>query len=66
MAEKKGPFARLADTWHGQGPSLQAAMEKAWEEAKANGAGAGTYRVLDISFAAENPITEYSVIIGHI
>lgn len=66
MADKKHPFAAFADTWHGQGKSLQAAMEAAWEEAKKNGAGPGTYRVLDISFAAENPITEYSIIIGHI
>jgi hypothetical protein len=66
MADKKGPFASIANTWHGQGKSLDAAIEQAWEEAKANGAGPGTYRLLDISFAAENPITEYSVIIGHI
>jgi hypothetical protein len=66
MAEKKEPFAHIAATWHGHGNTLDKAIEAAWEQAKGSGAGPGTYRLLDISFAAENPITEYSVIIGHI
>ena len=66
MADKKQPFANIASTWHGQGINLDKAVEAAWEAAKKDGAGPGTYRLLDISFAAENPITEYSVIIGHI
>ena len=71
MAEKKKtktkkPFASTATTWNGQGATLDQAIESAWESAKGNGQAPGTYRLLDISFATENPITEYSVIIGHI
>jgi len=66
VAESKDRFAHLAETWHGEGKTLQAAIEQAWEAAKGKGARPGTYRILDISFAAENPISEYSVIIGHI
>lgn len=66
MADKKEPFSSIATTWHGRGVNLDKAIESAWEAAKRAGADPGTYRILDISFAAENPITEYSVIIGHI
>lgn len=66
MADKKNPFASISTTWHGHGVNLEKAIESAWEQAKHNGATPGTYRILDISFASENPITEYSVIIGHI
>lgn len=66
MADRKQPFASIANTWHGQGVTLDEAIESAWEAAKKAGARPGTYRILDISFAAENPISEYSVIIGHI
>jgi len=66
MADKKQPFASIANTWHGQGIDIDKAIDAAWQEAKKSGAGPGTYRILDISFAAENPITEYSVLIGHI
>jgi hypothetical protein len=66
MADERKPFASIATTWHGQGVDLDKAIESAWHAAKESGAGPGTYRILDISFAAENPITEYSVIIGHI
>jgi len=65
MAEKKEPFASIADTWHGHGETFEKAIESAWEQAKGS-RGPGTYRILDISFSAENPITEYSIIIGHI
>jgi hypothetical protein len=64
MADKKDPFASVSTTWHGRGFNLEKAIENAWEQAK--GSGPGTFRILDISFAADNPITEYSVIIGHI
>jgi hypothetical protein len=66
MADGKHLFEHISETWHGQGKTLDAAIESAWETAKGKGAGPGTYRILDISFAAENPITEYSIIIGHI
>lgn len=69
MADKKEPtgtFASISTTWHGQATTLEKAIEKAWEAAKADHQGPGNYRILDLSFAAENPISEYSVIIGHI
>lgn len=66
MADKKQPFTSIATTWHGQGEHLEDAMKDAWEAAKKAGAAPGNYRILDISFAAENPITEYSILIGHI
>ena len=66
MAEQKNPFASISTTWHGKGDDLETAMKDAWEAAKKGGAAPGVYRILDISFAADNPITEYSVIIGHI
>jgi hypothetical protein len=67
MADKKEPlFASISGTWHGHGLTLDKAIENAWDEAKGSGQGPGLYRVLDISFAADNPISEYSIIIGHI
>jgi len=64
MADEKGPFAPITKTWDGQGKSLEQAIENAWEQAKKHGGKPGTYRILDISFLAENPISEYGVIIG--
>lgn len=66
MADKKDRFASIESTWHGQGATLEKAIESAWAAAKGSGQDPGTYRILDISFAAENPISEYSIIIGHI
>jgi hypothetical protein len=63
VAEKQpDPFNLKEQTFVGAGRTLQAALESAWAQAKEP----GTYRVVDIYFAAENPITEYSVVIGHI
>jgi hypothetical protein len=64
MADKHDRF-RVAETaYHGAGKTLEAAFEDAWAQAKEKGAGPGTYRVVDIYFAAENPIREYGVVIG--
>jgi hypothetical protein len=64
MADKHDPFSLAESTYHGAGKTLQEAFEDAWVQAKEKGAGPGTYRVTDIYFAAENPIREYSVVIG--
>jgi hypothetical protein len=66
MAEKHDhdPFKLADNTYHGAGDSLDAAFKDAWTNAKGKGAGPGTYRVVDIYFSADNPIREYSVVIG--
>jgi hypothetical protein len=64
MAYKHDPFSLAESTYHGAGKTLEAAFENAWEQAKAKGAGAGTYRIVDMYFAAENPIREYGVVIS--
>jgi hypothetical protein len=64
MADHKDRFTFVEKTFAGRGETLQAAIEAAWQEAK--GGGPGTFRIVDIYFAANNPITEYSVIIGRI
>ena len=64
MADKHDPFRVVENTYHGRGDTLDKAIEDAWEKAK--GGGPATFRIVDIYFAAENPIREYSVIIGHI
>lgn len=62
MAKKNDPFARAENTYHGAGKTLEAALENAWEQAKDK--GPGVFRVVDIYFSADNPIREYSVVIG--
>jgi hypothetical protein len=42
---------------------LQAALEKAWEDAQNNGGKDGTYIVERIELDCKNPITSYTVII---
>ena len=64
MADRHDPFRRVENTFHGAGKTLQEAIDDAWAQAKERGAGPGTYRVVDIYFAAENPIREYSIVIG--
>ncbi|HEX3056571.1 MAG TPA: hypothetical protein VHP82_10575 [Gaiellaceae bacterium] len=64
MSDKHDPFRLAESTYHGAGKTLEAALDDAWAHAKGKGAAPGTYRVVDIFFAAENPIREYSVVIG--
>ncbi|HLX18749.1 MAG TPA: hypothetical protein VKR23_01240 [Gaiellaceae bacterium] len=64
MADKHDPFELAENTYHGAGKTLDDAFHDAWEQAKAKGAAPGTYRVVDIYFATENPIREYSIVIG--
>jgi hypothetical protein len=64
MSDKHDPFRLAETTFHGAGKTLQEAFEDAWEHAKEKGAGPGTYRVVDMFFAAENPIREYGVVIA--
>ena len=47
----------------GKGGSVEVAAERAWENAKEEGAGPGTYE-LRILVEAENPIRTYIVIIN--
>jgi len=70
-ADKDDPLKFTEVTFRGRSfrkddraPTLEEAIENAWEVAKRNGQSPGTFRVLDISFAADNPISEYSIIIG--
>ncbi|MFL5911105.1 MAG: hypothetical protein ACJ768_11105 [Gaiellaceae bacterium] len=62
MAKDHDPFKILDNTFTGRGHTFEKAIESAWEQAKES--GPGTFRIVDIYFAAENPISEYSVIIG--
>jgi len=64
MAEKHDPFALAEKTFHGAGKTLEEAIADAWEHAKERRADPGIYRVVDIYLATENPIREYSVVIG--
>ena len=51
------------DSWEpGKGTSVEAAAAHAWENARANGAGPGTYK-LDVFIEASNPIHSYIVVI---
>lgn len=68
MSQSKGP------PWHGRSEkkddekaSLQAAIEDAWENAKADDPPAqpGTYWVKRIEIETRNPIHAYSVTIDH-
>lgn len=59
-------FAPITPTFQGAAGTLEGAIKKAWDNAHHEKSPPGLYRILDISFHAENPITEYSVIIGHI
>jgi len=63
MADKRDPFRLAESTFHGRGKTLEQAIEAAWAQAKEQGPGSGTYRIVDIYFAAENPIREYGVVI---
>jgi hypothetical protein len=56
--------------WHGRSESkddkkasLQDAIEDAWKNAEADGAGPGTYVVTRIEIETRNPIHAYSVTI---
>ncbi|HKN63402.1 MAG TPA: hypothetical protein VJV76_03620 [Gaiellaceae bacterium] len=46
--------------YRGKGGNLGSALEHAWDNAKAEGAPAGTYKV-EIAIEAENPIRGYIV-----
>lgn len=50
------------DRWEGRGPSLEAAFEQAWQEAKKSGQS-GRFTIDTIGFEASNPIHAYIVII---
>jgi hypothetical protein len=67
MAEHHDPLKATEDTWRGRSTgadaNLAAAIKDAWNEAK-KGGGPDTLRVVDIYIAGNNPITEYSVIVG--
>ncbi|HEY2542507.1 MAG TPA: hypothetical protein VGH92_05590 [Gaiellaceae bacterium] len=65
MAEKHMPKHFTATTnFRGNGETLEAAIENAWQVAKESGARPGDFRLVDIGFNANNPIREYSVVIG--
>ena len=64
MTGKHDPFALAENSFHGAGKTLEEAIADAWEHAKEKHAAAGIYRVVDIYIATENPIREYSVVIG--
>jgi hypothetical protein len=49
--------------WKGEGASLHAALDDAWETAKKDGADPGTYVVEEIAIETVNPIRSYIVII---
>lgn len=61
--DRHDPFRLLESTFHGAGKTLEEAIEDAWSQAKERGAK-GTFRIVDVYFAADNPIREYSVVIG--
>jgi hypothetical protein len=63
MAEHHDPLKATENSWRGRGDSLDKAIEDAWNEAK-KGGGPKALRVVDIYIAGNNPITEYSVIVG--
>ncbi len=65
MAEKHDPFALAENTFHGAGKTIEEAIADAWGHAKEKRAEPGVYRVVDIYLATENPIREYSVLIGN-
>ena len=50
--------------WEGKGQHLHDAIDDAWNNAKREGAGPGTYVVQAIAIEAENPIRGYVVVIG--
>ncbi|MDE3025518.1 MAG: hypothetical protein KGI93_08120 [Acidobacteriota bacterium] len=67
MAEEHDPLKVIEGAWRGRSKTdLQDAIKDSWEQAKAAGAQPGNFQVTGIYFNAENPITEYSVTIGHI
>jgi len=63
MAGKHDPFSRVESTFHGAGETLEKALEDAWKQAEPK-VGPGVFRIVDMYFSAENPIREYSVVIG--
>jgi ribosomal protein S5 len=56
----------MNDDVRGQGKAgkLKDAIEAAWEDAKAKGAGPGTYEIKSIQIETNNPIHSYIVIIA--
>jgi hypothetical protein len=50
--------------WNGRGPSLEAAFEDAWHQAKQSGQS-GRFIIDSIGFEASNPIHAYIVVIKH-
>lgn len=50
--------------WEGRGQHLHDAIDDAWQNAKKEGAGPGTYVVQAIAIETENPIRAYVVVIG--
>lgn len=60
MNDHQGPWPG-----HSKGPgcNLQKAIDDAWEQAKGGGAPADL-RIVDIQVTGNNPITEYTVILG--
>ncbi|HKT43831.1 MAG TPA: hypothetical protein VJQ85_03455 [Gaiellaceae bacterium] len=67
MAKEHDPLKVVEGAWRGRSQnSLQEAIEDSWEQAKAAGAQPGNFQVTGIYFNADNPISEYSVVIGHI
>jgi hypothetical protein len=51
------------ERWEGQGASIQAACEDAWQQAKQSGKS-GRFTVETTGFEASNPIHTYIVVIG--
>jgi hypothetical protein len=48
----------------GAGPTLEKAIDNAYQEARGNQTGRKTYRVAHIYVSGDNPISEYTVIIA--
>lgn len=62
MAKTKiPPSPRL---FAGNGPTIEAAVDKAWSNAKRANKKAGWYQVVSIQFYADNPVRDYKVQIG--
>ncbi len=60
MSDQEGAYA---DEFEGQGDTLEAAANDAWEKAKRGGKEPGWYKVKTMWVRSENPIREYRVII---
>ena len=64
MNQGKGPWKGRSERKDDQDPTLQAAIENAWENAKEDGAEPGCYVVTRITIEANNPIHAYDVTIN--